>query len=133
MGSDLSYEDITENHRLRDKYGAVVVGRDSMGGRACWVLELRARVEDVAYHSRKVWVDAGRWLPLREERFAKSGRLLKTTVIKEVMKLEERWYPRMMTFKDELSSGKGTEYLVESVDLKTEVPDYLLTKAALRK
>jgi outer membrane lipoprotein-sorting protein len=133
MGSDLSYEDITENHRLRDKYGATVVGRDSVDGRDCWILELKARVSKVAYHSRKVWVDGERWLPLREERYAKSGKLLKTTRITEATRLGDRWYPKHMVFKDELSSGDGTEYLIDSVDLKTEVPDYLLTKAALRK
>ncbi|MGD8628980.1 MAG: outer membrane lipoprotein-sorting protein [bacterium] len=133
MGSDLSYEDITENHRLRDKYDAEVVGRDSLDGRECYVVELRASTEDVAYHSRRVWVDSGRWLPLREERFAKSGKLLKTTGITEVMKLKDRWYPRRMVFKDELSKGEGTEYIVKSVDLETEVPGYLLNKAALRK
>lgn len=133
MGSDLSYEDITENHRLVEKYDAVVVGSDSLAGRECWVLELSAKVEDVAYHSRKVWVDSERWLPLREERFAKSGKLLKTTQIEEVFKIEERWYPRRMVFKDELSSGEGTEYMIDSIDPDVEIPDYLLSKAALRK
>jgi hypothetical protein len=38
-----------------------------------------------------------------------------------------------MVFKDELSKGEGTEYIVKSVDLETEVPGYLLNKAALRK
>jgi outer membrane lipoprotein-sorting protein len=133
MGSDLSYEDITENHRLVEMYDAVVVGSDSLAGRECWVLELTAKVEDVAYHSRKVWVDRERWLPLREERFAKSGKLLKTTQIEEVFRLEERWYPKRMVFKDELSSGEGTEYMIDSIDLDVEIPDYLLSKAALRK
>jgi outer membrane lipoprotein-sorting protein len=133
MGSDLSYEDITENHRLKDKYDAVVVGRDSLDGRDCWILELEAREDQVAYHSRRVWVDGERWLPLLEERYAKSGKLLKTTHITEVTRLGNRWYPKRMVFKDELSKGKGTEYLIDSVDLETDVPDYLLTKAALRK
>jgi outer membrane lipoprotein-sorting protein len=133
MGSDLSYEDITENHKLRDKYEATVVGRDSLDGRDCWVLELQARTDKLAYHSRKVWVDVERWLPLREERYAKSGKLLKTTRITEATKLGDRWYPKQMVFKDELSRGEGTEYLVDSVDLETDVPGYLLTKAALRK
>jgi outer membrane lipoprotein-sorting protein len=133
MGSDLSYEDITENHRLREKYEAVVVGSEELGGRPCWVVELNSKVKDVAYYSRKVWVDKERWLPLREERFAKSGKLLKTTTITDAFKLRKRWYPRHMIFKDELSEGKGTEYIVNSIDLEVEIPDHMLTKAALRK
>jgi hypothetical protein len=78
-------------------------------------------------------VDRERWLPLREERFAKSGKLLKTTQIEDAFRVQERWYPKRMVFKDELSSGKGTEYIVDSIDLNVEIPEYLLSKAALRK
>ncbi|MGD9141692.1 MAG: outer membrane lipoprotein-sorting protein [bacterium] len=133
MGSDLSYEDITENHRLLDKYEAAVVGSEELDGRDCWVVELNSTAKDVAYYSRKVWVDKERWLPLREERFARSGKLLKTTTITEVSRLGDGWYPRHMIFKDELAEGGGTEYIVKRIDPDVEIPDHMLTKAALRK
>lgn len=133
MGSDLSYEDITENHNLVDKYNAVVLDTEEVDGRQCWIVEMTAKTSDIAYFSRKIWVDTERWLPLKEERYAKSGRLLKTTHIREVFKAENRWYPKIMTFKDMLSRGEGTEYIIESIDFNVEIPDYMLTKAALRK
>jgi hypothetical protein len=74
-----------------------------------------------------------RWLPLKEDRYAKSGKLLKTTRIPEVFWTGERWYPKRIVFKDMLSSGKGTEHIIESIDFDVQVPDHLLTKAALRK
>lgn len=133
MGSDLSYEDITDNHRLVELYDAEVGGSEEFEGRSCWVLTLTAKEEATTYHSRKLWVDRERWLPLKEERYAKSGRLLKTTIINEVFLVEERWYPKRMTFKDMLQRGKGTEFIVESIDFDVEVPDHMLTKAALRR
>ena len=51
----------------------------------------------------------------------------------EVFKVENRWYPKKMTFKDMLSRSKGTEYIIESIDLNVEIPDHMLTKAALRE
>jgi len=133
MGSDLSYEDITDNHRLVELYDADVSGNEEFEGRSCWVLTLTAREEATTYHSRKLWVDRERWLPLKEERYAKSGRLLKTTIINEVFKVEERWYPKRMTFKDMLQRGKGTEFIIESIDFDVEIPEHMLTKAALRR
>jgi outer membrane lipoprotein-sorting protein len=133
MGSDLSYEDLTENPRLRALYKAEVTGEEDLAGRACWVVDLTARSEDVTYQSRKLWVDKERWLPLKEERFAKSGRLLKTTTIEEVFKISGRWYPKRMIFKDMLQKGEGTEFIIESIDFDVEVPDHMLTKGALRK
>jgi len=132
MGSDLSYEDITENHRLRDLYEAVVEGDTLFDGQPCLVLSLTAVRSDVAYHARRVIVDTERWIPLHEERYAKSGKLLKTTRIEEVMRLGDHWYPRRIMFRDELAAGGGTEYIVDEIDETAAIPDYLLTKAALR-
>ena len=121
MGSDLSYEDMTDNDRLRELYTATVEGEETINNRHCYVLLLTAKSEGVTYHSRKVWVDAERWVPLKEERFAKSGKLLKTTEINEVFQVEDRWYPKKMWFKDMLSKGKGTEYIIDSIDFDVEI------------
>jgi outer membrane lipoprotein-sorting protein len=133
MGSDLSYEDMTENDHLVDNYVATVVGSEEIDGRQCWILSLTAKTDDVAYYSRKIWVDKELWLPVREERFAKSGRLLKTTRIEEVFQVDSRWYPKRMVFKDMLQRGEGTEFIIDSIDFDVEIPDHMLTKAALRR
>lgn len=133
MGSDLSYEDMTENDKLREVYDVVVEGEEEVNGRHCFVVKLTAKEKGVTYHSRKLWVDSERWLPLKGERYAKSGKLLKTTSIEKVFQIDDRWYPKKMIFKDALSKGKGTEYIIDSIDFDVEIPDYQLTKAALRK
>jgi outer membrane lipoprotein-sorting protein len=132
MGSDLSYEDMTENNELAELYDAVVEGEEELNGRQCFVVLLTAKEKGLAYHSRKLWVDAERWLPLRSERYAKSGKLLKTMSIGEVFQVDDRWYPKRMVFKDVLSRGEGTEYIIDSIDFDVEIPDSRFTKAALR-
>jgi outer membrane lipoprotein-sorting protein len=133
MGSDLSYEDMTENRKTIEMYDAVVEGEEEISDRPCYVLMLMAKKQGLSYHSRKLWVDKERWLPVREERFAKSDKLLKTTNIVEMFQIDERWYPKKMIFKDELARGDGTEYIIDAIDFDVEIPDYMLTKAALRK
>lgn len=133
MGSDLSYEDMTENDKLVELYNAVVEGEERVNERQCYVVKLTAKQPEITYYSRKLWVDVERWIPLKEERYAQSGRLLKTLDIPEVFQVEDRWYPKKMTFKDALSNGKGTEYIIDAIDFHVAIPDYLLTKAALRK
>ena len=134
MGSDLSYEDMTDNDRLVEQYNAEVIGEDEIDGQHCYVLQLSAKgQQNISYFSRKLWVDSDHWLPLREERYAKGGKLLKTMEIVEIFQVAERWYPKKIIFKDALSSGKGTEYLIDSIDFDVEVPDPLFTRAALRR
>ena len=133
MGSDLSYEDMMEDPELHKIYAAKVVAEENFAERSCWVLELTAIKQDVAYHSRKIWVDQERFVPLKEERYAKSGKLLKTTEVREVMKVGERWVYKHLIFKDVLKNGKGTEFLIEAIELDVAIPDHVFSKAALRK
>ena len=63
MGSDLSYEDMMEDRELTDIYDAKVIGEDTLDGQKTWVLELNAKVDDVSYAKRKMWVDQERFVP----------------------------------------------------------------------
>lgn len=133
MGSDLSYEDLMEDRRLQYDYDAEVVGEDTVIDRPCWVLMLKAKEEGLAYDSRKIWVDQERFVSLREERYAKSGKLIKTTQVEKVERINGRWFPVEMVFKDELKVGKGTEFVLDSVEFNAEIPDYIFSKASLRR
>ena len=67
MGSDLSYEDMMEDRKLKEIYDAIIVGEETIDERKTWILELTASVEDVSYYKRKIWVDQERFIPLKEE------------------------------------------------------------------
>lgn len=133
MGSDLSYEDMMEDHKLLDDYSAKVSGDDTVLGRQCWVLELTAKTPDVSYQTRRIWVDKERYVPLRENRFAKSGKLLKTTEVKSVSMRGGRWVADHVVFKDALKTGTGTELILDSLRFNATIPDYIFSKAALKK
>lgn len=133
MGSDLSYEDLMSNDSMEEDYDAKIIGKETIEGRPCLVMDLTAKREGVSYYKRKVWVDSDRWIFLQSDMLAKGGKLLKRAVIKDVFKLENRWYPKEVFFKDMLARGGGTEYHINSIDLKTEIPDWKFTKASLRR
>ena len=84
MGSDLSYEDMMDDRKVTEVYSAAVAGSEEVDGRNTWILELTAKVTDVAYYRRKMWVDAERYVPLKEELYARSGQLLKRTTLSDV-------------------------------------------------
>ncbi len=133
MGSDLSYEDMMDTRKLTDVYNATLAGEETIDGRRAWILNLQARVEDVAYHSRKIWIDSERYVPLKEELFAKSGQLLKRTTFSDVKQIDGRWFPTTMRFKDMLKQGEGTEFRITTIKFNQNIPDHIFTKAVLRR
>ncbi|MCB0572880.1 MAG: outer membrane lipoprotein-sorting protein [Phaeodactylibacter sp.] len=133
MGSDLSYEDMMDDRKLTEAYTAKTVGEEVLDGRKTYVLELTAKVDDVAYHNRKMWIDTERFIPLKEELYAKSGQLLKRTTLSDVQQVEGRWFPMAVVFKDMLRQGDGTEFRMKSVKFDQDIPEYLFTKAALKQ
>ena len=133
MGSDLSYEDLMEDSRLTDKYNAKVTGTELIDGRNCWIIELTAFVPETAYHGMKLWVDQERDIPLREEMYAKSGTLLKRSQLSNVERINERWYPKNLVFKDMLKEGMGTELIIDEIEFNVDIPDHVFSKASLKK
>ena len=93
----------------------------------------KLQVDDVSYHSRKAWIDIENFVPLKEELFAKSGQLLKRTSLSEITKVQGRWFPMKMIYKDMLKSWKGTEMNIISIKFNQEIPEYIFTKAALKQ
>lgn len=133
MGSDMSYEDAMEDRKLNEIYNAKIAGEETIEDRKVWVMELNAKVDDATYQKQKMWVDQERFVPLKQEMYAKSGQLLKSVVLSEVAEKEGRWYPMKMNYKDMLKDGKGTDFIVTSIEFDTEIPEYIFSKAALKQ
>jgi hypothetical protein len=69
---------------------------------------------------------------LKEEWYAKAGKLLKQTTLGEVKKIEGRWFPTKMIYKDMLKTGAGTEFIVNEIQFDASIPESIFSKAALR-
>ena len=133
MGSDLSYEDMMEDRRLVDLYSAEIIGEEQINDRDCWIMELTAKEDDISYHTQKFWVDKEYMLPLKEQLFAKSGKMLKVIELSDLFRVDDRWYPKRMLFQDVLLKGKGTEFIIESINFDENIPNHIFSKASLRK
>lgn len=133
MGSDLSYEDMMEDPRLPNLYSAVVAAEDTAAGRECWVLNLTAKKDDIAYYMRTLWIDKERYTVLREHLFAKSGKLLKTVDVTNVSYIKNRWIATGVLYKDVMKEGIGTEFNITSIKIDADIPDHIFSKASLRR
>ena len=74
-----------------------------------------------------------RFIILKEHLYAKSGKLLKTVEINDVENIEGRWIPMTALFKDVLKEGGGTKMIIETIEFNKNIPDYIFSKASLRR
>jgi outer membrane lipoprotein-sorting protein len=133
MGSDMSYEDSMESQDFRIKYAASIKGEEPVDGRACVILELAAKVPTAAYDRRILWVDEERWIALKEEMYAKSGKLLKTNATLEVKRFGDRWFPVRSEYVSKLRKDTKTLIVMSSLELDPRLDPGQFTMAALRK
>ncbi len=133
MGSDFSYQDLMESDRLTDLYHFELLGEESLDGRLCYVLEgVAVEGKEVSYYRRKSWVDKERFVGLKEELYARSGRLLKVMTAKAVEQFAGRWYPVESVMEDKLRRNTRTEFRVKSIQFNPKIPAGTFTLERLR-
>ena len=134
MGSDMSYNDMMEDRPIEELYDATIEGSIEINGREHWIMVLNAKVKGLSYPKRRSWVDKEYLLPIKEELYAKSGKLLKTASLKGIKKVQDRWFPSKFIYKDELKrNSKGTEWIIDSIEFNIIIPASRFSKALLRK
>jgi len=134
MGSDMSYNDMMEDQPLMDRYATTLEGSVIIDGRDHWIIFMDAKVKGLSYPKRRAWIDKEYFLPTKEELYAKSGKLLKTSTMDGIKKVQGRWFPSRYIFKDELKrTSKGTEWIINEIEFDSEIPESRFSKVMLRK
>ncbi len=133
VDSDFSYDDITSNEKLKEQYNISLLGIDTVFNRACYSLELTGKIEEVTYYKRKLWIDKEYYYPLKQELFAKSGKLMKEILITGFKKIGDKNYPTKIRMENKLRQNTYTELVLDNVKLDISLPERVFTKAYLER
>ena len=133
-GSDMSYKDMMETRALSEIYNLSLEESVFIDKRDHWVIFMEAKVKGLSYPKRRAWIDKEYFLPIKEELYAKSGKLLKTTSMSNIKRTQGRWFPFHYKFKDELKrNSRGTEWIINDIEFNNEISESRFSKALLRK
>jgi len=127
MGSDFSYEDTLEYKKLITHYEPKIVGEEVIKERECYILQLTAIRHDVTYYMRKIWVDKERFIVLKSELYAKSGKLLKLMTVLKVEKYGDRFYPTHVIMENKLRKDTKTEMITSEIKFDFDIPEELFS------
>ncbi len=109
FGSDLSYQDAIENFYAWKEQ--TVVGSEAINGVQCQIIESKPGKSGISIYSKvRSWVDAKRLVPLRIEKYAASGQVVRridTTYVGRDQK--DRFIPAKLTIRSP-SKNSTTEF-----------------------
>jgi len=97
MGSDFSYGDASENPSMVEDYDAALEGVEEVDDRPAYVLYLTAKRDDLSYQYRRIWIDTERWVPLKQDLFARSGKLRPKQV--KLFGIKNKAYAQRMAYR----------------------------------
>jgi len=133
MGSDVSYEDALESDVLSKKYTVTLSGEEHINNKDCYILTLNAKVKKVPYDKRKMWVDKNSFVALKEEMYAKSGKLLKVSNVLEMKKINGRNIATKIEMVNVLRKDSKTVFTMENIIFDQPLDENIFTIRYLRK
>ncbi|MGE5553335.1 MAG: outer membrane lipoprotein-sorting protein [Betaproteobacteria bacterium] len=134
MGSDFSYEDALESRKLTALYDAKLLGEEQLDGRATYVLELTVKPgREASYARRKQWITKAEFVPIKEELYAQSGKLLKVATASNLKQVDGRWFAFAGTMQNMLKKGSKTLLTIEELELGVTIPPQTFSREALRR
>jgi len=122
---------------LAEKFVPSFVGVEKLGNFEVYHLKLTARDRtDVAYPILEIWLDTKTQNVLKQQEFALSGRLMRTTYYPKWSRIQSEekkdwvYFPKEIRIFDEVEKGNRTTVIFRNVDLKA-LPENIFTKAWL--
>jgi len=133
MGSDFSYQDVMESDKLTDLYDFKIIKEEELDGRLCYVLEGIAKEGvKVSYYRRVSWIDKERFIGLKEELYAQSGRILKETKVNKIEEIEGRLIAVDSVMENKLRKDTYTQFIITQISFNPEIPEETFSLQNLR-
>jgi hypothetical protein len=133
MGSDLSYEDMTEDKKLSRVYSAKVEPCSETDIPNCVILHLTAHDKTTTYHTRRLWVDSERRVVLIQDLYGKSGKLIKKVWFEGYRNIGKRLFPKVMIFRDMLKENTKTSYYFDHIEFDMDIPQKYFSQSILKR
>lgn len=113
-------------------YSAEMIKTELIAGKKHFVLELKAKSDDVTYNRVVYRVRADNFQPYNAEFYAISGRLIKTCSYEAYKDLAGKKRPSLLVLNDPLVKGKMSTIEYSNMKVK-ELPEKFFTKDYMKK
>lgn len=120
------------NTSLVDDYVIESFTEGMIGKYPVWVLDLKAKNNEVPYERVRLHVRKDRTMLLKQEDFSVSGRLMRTTAYPKYVELAGKLLPSQILIVDEVNKGEKSQLTMAEQSVAS-LPDKVFTKAFLEQ
>ncbi len=130
MGSDFTYDDLGD--RKLDDDTHKLLKTETIGGKACYVVESISKDEDYMYTKTITWINKANFVGVKKEFYDEDEDLLKILRIKKYQKMEGFWVITNSEMKNVQKNHK-TSMVLSSVQINTGVSDTKFTERMMMR
>ncbi len=107
-------------------YDPDVVKSETVAGKKCLLLELKAKHSEAPYHRILYHVEEAGFFPVQAQFFGVSGKHLKTMTVEQRAVLNGRLRPKVLKMVDAVTKGKSSVWTTNKITPKT-LPDKMFS------
>jgi hypothetical protein len=78
-----------------------------------------------------MWIDQERFIQLKEEMYAPSGKLLKVSTVEKVEQFGNRFYPTITVMEDKIRKNSNTRMILDKIQFDIPIPANTFTRQHL--
>ena len=131
FGSEFSTEDMESGKT--DEYEYKILQEGKYGKTEVWVIEAipkPIRLKKTNYSKLLIWVEKGKYVPLKIQGYDKYGKIYKRTVFKNYQSLEGHWIARELTVFN-LKIKRLSTLTTTKIALEVDIEPEFLTQRSL--
>lgn len=126
QNSDFSSSTLAKDYTLAETASA------KLGAFDVYVITLTANTKTVPVPKRKMWIRQDNYLPLKEEHYSLSNRLMRTIAYPKYQTVSGKFVPQNILIIDNLKEGEKTQITFASPSV-SKLPDTVFSKEYLER
>jgi len=117
MGSDFSYEDLTDDGTILDRFDAQLLGEDTFDGAKCWHIILTAKAKTETYAKQEILVDQTSYVMRHALLFSAAGKAIRELSASDIKTVNGKNIAFSSVMKDLMKKNTSTTMTLTRVEI----------------
>lgn len=134
MGSDYTNDDILKESSIVVDYKHSLLGEEEVNGNMCYKINMIPREDAAVVWGRVIkWISEEHFNQLKSEYYDEDGELVRTEILSEVKKMDDRVIPTHIEVIPEEEKEKKTVLELNDIKFNREIPDSFFSQQNMKR